>query len=76
MGFNAGCTSSQGKGSSTRGSDLTLAQPADLAAEWMRFCTKNFRWSEKEAEREEAPPIPPAHERRGDIPSQGELDFY
>ena len=32
-------------------------------------------WSMKEANDEEAPPIPPAHERRGDIPSYEELNF-
>ena len=53
----------------------SLALPGDLLAEWQKFCGKKFGWSHRECDRPAAPPLPPAHLRKGDIPPDEELEM-
>ena len=55
------------------GKQLTL--PEELAAAWGRFCGKKFEATEAEGYREPAPELPPASTRRGDVPTDKELDL-
>jgi exonuclease III/alkylhydroperoxidase family enzyme len=52
-----------------------IALPDELAEAWKAFCERKFAWTEREESRDPAPPIPPAHTRKGDVPTDEELEF-
>ncbi len=52
-----------------------IALPGELAIAWGKFCAKKFAGTPAEKDRDEAPPLPPAHTRQDDVPTDEELEF-